>query len=152
MSLPTSIAGLWLGETTPAPELQGSVPTNPIYWSLTLRHKTGPGPSAFGGGYFEDCNDVPGSPVLLFTLSGDWDPVTGSIKLTKQYLSRQIAEQVVVVFEGILSLTDGLYVLNGTWTNVNKGSHGRFLCHHEPTSVSVIKRTAPTLEIMPGGI
>ena len=45
---------------------------NPIVWSLTLLHPSAV--SAFGCGFFEDAGDVPGEPVLMYTLRGEWQP------------------------------------------------------------------------------
>ena len=41
-------------------------------WSLTLLHPSAI--SAFGAGFFEDAGDVPGEPVLMYTLRGEWQP------------------------------------------------------------------------------
>ena len=41
------VAGLWIGEAAPAPELAASVPVNPITWSLALNpDAVPPAPSA----------------------------------------------------------------------------------------------------------
>ena len=104
----THLSGLWLGEAVPSEDLKEEfIPNNPITWSLTLlQAKAGGsgGPSAFGGGFFDDCGDVPGSPVLLYTLSGSWEPQTGAVKLTKKYCSHAVPEELAVSYEGHVSV------------------------------------------------
>ena len=51
------VAGMWVGESWPSPELLAvdpSVPTNPIRWSLALDPSGGSSVSAFGAGFFDD--------------------------------------------------------------------------------------------------
>ncbi len=43
----------------------------------------GGGLTAFGAGYFDDSGDVPGIPVLCFTLRGRFRPDDGSVELEK---------------------------------------------------------------------
>uniref|UniRef100_A0A7S0J060 Lipocalin-like domain-containing protein n=1 Tax=Calcidiscus leptoporus TaxID=127549 RepID=A0A7S0J060_9EUKA len=128
------VAGLWLGEATPAPELAHSVPVNPITWSLALLpSQAGQAPNAFGGGYFDDAGDIPGSPVLLFTLDGKYDAATGTVQLTKRYVSHNIPEILVVQYAGTLSReADGAHAIKGTWTNVLEETRGVFGCRLEP--------------------
>jgi len=125
------VAGLWLGEASPAAEL---VPVNPIHWSLT-RQPPAPRPAsnAFGGGYFVNAESIPGSPELHFTIDGTWDVSSGAVTLTKRYVSHNIPEMMTVVYEGKLcSEADGSYILKGTWTNVVEETHGVFGCRLEP--------------------
>ena len=44
----------------------------------------------FGGGYFDDAGDVPGQPVLLFSLDGTYSADSGEVKLTKRYVSHNV--------------------------------------------------------------
>lgn len=76
---------------------------NPIVWALTLRPAASSALSAFGAGFFEDAGDVPGEPVLMYTLRGEWEPPgegtaagaaagddavdAGAVRLTKEYTS-----------------------------------------------------------------
>ena len=128
---PRHVSGLWRGEAVPAAALADSVrlrtpprappwlhaaltwhslallrygaqvPVNPIVWSLTLLHPSTV--SAFGAGFFEDAGDVPGEPVLMYTLRGEWQPGDagggggaggasseadgGAVRLVKEYTS-----------------------------------------------------------------
>jgi len=128
------VAGLWIGEAAPAPELASSVPVNPITWSLALNpDAVPPAPSAFGGGYFDDAGDVPGKPVLLFSLDGSYSADSSEVKLTKRYVSHNIPEIMTVTYEGSLSReADGALVLKGTWVNVLEETNGVFGCRLEP--------------------
>ena len=123
------------------------VPTNPIKWALTLlRPETGAAVSAFGGGCFEDAGDVPGSPVLLFVLSGTWEPSSeagasaaasaisdgGVVCLTKRYCSPAVPPTLSVRYDGRLSReADGAWVLKGQWENASEGTFGTFACRRE---------------------
>jgi hypothetical protein len=69
MFTPGQLSGLWLGEAKPDAALESEVPANPITWSLVLLPGSGVELSAFGGGYFDDCGDVPGQPVRT-----NWPP------------------------------------------------------------------------------
>jgi gamma-glutamylcyclotransferase (GGCT)/AIG2-like uncharacterized protein YtfP len=71
--VPRHVSGLWLGEALPHASLMNDVPTNPIRWALSLCAQ-GAALSAFGAGFFDDSGDVPGQPVLLYVLSGSWEP------------------------------------------------------------------------------
>ena len=83
--------------------------------------------SAFGGGYFDDSGDVPGSSVLPFHLVGTWNAANSAVELRKQYSA---APHVIVQYTGRLSQVEGAYVLTGTWTNA-EGTHGSFACRRE---------------------
>ncbi len=101
---------------------------NPITWSLSLLR--GAAVSAFGAGFFDDAGDIPGQPVLLFTLRGTWAPDTGVVRLTKAYPD---APGVTVSYEGRLRRApdDGAWQLTGTWRNEFEGTHGQFACRRE---------------------
>jgi len=74
--------------------------------------------------------DVPGVPVLLFTLRGKFDESTGAVTVTKEY-QRPIPEQLKVTYEGRLTWPEsagGRATLTGTWRNEMEGSHGLFGC------------------------
>lgn len=134
------VSGLWLGSAVPAPELAHEVAVNPIQWSLALvepiaSRSPGPSlstiaPSAFGAGFFDDAADVPGSPVLFFTLRGTWDPQSNKVELEKRYVG--LSEDLVVRYSGALSTApDGRSVLTGAWQNVLEGTQGKFACRLE---------------------
>ena len=91
------------------------VPANPICWSLTLLHPASV--SAFGCGYFDDAGDVPGEPVLMYTLRGEWTPAEraggadvaaaegdgGAVSFLKEYTSPALfGDAPVVRYEGRL--------------------------------------------------
>ena len=138
------IAGLWLGEATPDPTLADLVPANPIVWSLTLMPPRGGGaPTCFGGGFFDDSGDVPGSPVLLFTLSGAYSGATGVVKITKKYNNRAVPDDLTVEYDGVLSKeADGAYSIKGSWTNAMEQTVGTFACRLEGSEA---ERPPPTL-------
>eukprot|EP00239_Pterosperma_sp_CCMP1384_P011603 CAMPEP_0197865372 /NCGR_PEP_ID=MMETSP1438-20131217/43632_1 /TAXON_ID=1461541 /ORGANISM="Pterosperma sp., Strain CCMP1384" /LENGTH=124 /DNA_ID=CAMNT_0043483835 /DNA_START=96 /DNA_END=467 /DNA_ORIENTATION=- len=109
------LSGLWLGESKPAPELEGEVPTNPIKWSLCLipeeTHL-----NAFGAGYFDDAGDIPDQPTLFYTLRGKYDPQTAEVNITKVY--ERPVEDLTVTYKGKLTFqqdTDGQPSITGTW-------------------------------------
>lgn len=149
-SAPLHVSGLWLGEAAPHPSLAGAaVPTNPIRWALSLSRRAhgSAGPTAFGAGFFDDAGDVPGSPVLLFVLSGSWEAPAaaaagaadgtapgdyGTVRLTKSYHHAALMGQAVE-YEGRLGKgPDGEWLLTGAWTNAGEGTHGAFACCREP--------------------
>ena len=74
---------------------------NPIVWSLTLLHPAAV--TAFGCGFFDDAGDVPGAPVLIYTLRGEWQPPVaagaggaggaqdyGAVSLVKEYTAPEL--------------------------------------------------------------
>jgi hypothetical protein len=74
--------------------------------------------------------DVPGQPVLMFTLQGTFDPVTRVVKLLKEY-QRPVPEELRVAYEGTLTWpvsAGGRPTLAGRWRNEIEGSYGRFHC------------------------
>ena len=126
------IAGMWVGEAWPSPELLAvdpSVPTNPIKWSLVLdpgASQSG-GISAFGAGCFDDSADVPGHNELWFTLRGKFDPVTRDVLLDKVY-ERPAPNGEVVKYAGKLHALNGPFELTGTWRNETHGTEGTWSC------------------------
>ncbi len=83
---PRHVSGLWHGEAAPSADAHLSdVPTNPITWALTLLDPSAAALSAFGCGFFDDAGDVPGEPVLMYTLRGEWAPDSGDVALLKEY-------------------------------------------------------------------
>jgi len=138
----------------PAPELAHEIAVNPIQWSLALVEPTAvapPGPanappgsadappgsaaspSAFGAGFFDDAADVPGSPVLFYTLRGAWDVPTGKVELVKRY--DKLSEDLCVTYNGTLAQgPDGQPVLTGAWRNQLENTHGTFACRLEESS------------------
>ena len=133
------LSGLWLGAAVPHPSLADSVPTNPIKWALSLLHpEPGVPVTAFGAGFFDDAADIPGEPVLLFTLSGTWEPGAGGeaaagagvVTLQKQYTGAAAGR--AVDYEGRLTReSDGAWVLKGTWRNEAEGTFGSFAARRE---------------------
>ena len=76
---PEHVGGVFVGESAPAPELaEFFFPTNPIFWVVSVARGR-----VWGAGFFVDAGDVAGSPVLLFTLSGEGAP--GALRFEKAY-------------------------------------------------------------------
>tara|TARA_B110000977_G_scaffold7002_2_gene9759 strand:+ start:44866 stop:45480 length:615 start_codon:yes stop_codon:yes gene_type:complete len=125
------IAGMWVGESWPSPELLAvdpSIPTNPIKWSLVLDPAAGAnGISAFGAGCFDDSADVPGHNELWFTLRGTFDSVTREVNFEKVY-ERPAPNGEVVKYRGKLHALNGPKELTGQWTNVVHGTEGTWSC------------------------
>ena len=125
------IAGMWVGESWPSPELlavDASIPTNPIRWSLALDPGAGRGGiSAFGAGCFDDSADVPGHTELWFTLRGSFDARTGNVQFEKVY-ERPAPSGEVVRYVGRLHALNGPRELTGTWNNVAHGTEGTWSC------------------------
>ena len=125
------IAGLWVGESWPSPELlavDASIPTNPIRWSLALDPGAGAGGiSAFGAGCFADSADVPGHNELWFTLRGRFDARSRNVQFEKVY-ERPAPSGEVVRYVGKLHALNGPLELTGTWTNVAHGTEGTWSC------------------------
>jgi hypothetical protein len=139
---PSHVSGLWIGEAVPSPEFAHDTSSNPIRWSLTLLEPvasrlpapapTAGVPSIFGAGYFDDAGDIPGSPVLFYTLRGHWDVVGQDVVFVKTYVSAQITDDLTVLYRGKLAAgPDGAWVLTGTWHNQLEGTHGTFACRLE---------------------
>jgi hypothetical protein len=128
---PAPIAGMWIGESWPAPELLArdpSIPTNPIRWSLVLDPSAGPsGISAFGAGCFDDSADIPGTHELWFTLRGTFHANTGNVAFEKVY-ERPAPNGEVVEYRGKLHALNGPRELTGQWTNVAHGTRGTWSC------------------------
>jgi len=88
--------------------------------------------SQFGGGFFDDAGDVPGMPVLIFTLAGTWDPDSSAVKFQKMYVSRNVPESLTVEYEGVVAREpDGAFSIKGTWVNALEGTYGSFACRRE---------------------
>jgi len=124
---PDLLSGLWIGKAIPDETLRFSVPANPITWSLTLSQTTSDGITAFGGGYFNDSGDVADTPVLCFSLRGEWK-IDGSVKLVKHYENEAETDGYDVVYEGALSKEKDVFCLKGTWRNEKGHSFGTFGC------------------------
>mmetsp|Transcript_38834 Transcript_38834/g.99210 ORF Transcript_38834/g.99210 Transcript_38834/m.99210 type:complete len:152 (-) Transcript_38834:21-476(-) len=128
-------SGLWIGEARPDPSLP-DVPVNPIKWSLSLLTPEGGGGSgavsAFGAGFFDDSGDIPGMQILHYTINGKFDVESGGVSLKKQYVSRLVPEDLVVKYEGKLTIgEDGQPQITGQWFNDHEHAFGVFGCHLE---------------------
>ena len=130
--------GVFLGESAPAPELaEFYFPTNPIFWVASVARGR-----LFGAGFFSDAGDVAGSPVLLFTLSGEGAP-GAPVRFEKAYAG--LGEDSNVVYEGVMErgclccaggggggggggapCALSTWVLRGKWANPAAGSRGPF--------------------------
>lgn len=90
-------------------------------------------PTLFGAGFFDDAGDVPGSPLLYYTLRGQWDPLINAVRFTKHYESSKVPAELTVEYVGQLQPRgpDGQPVLTGTWTNMFEGTSGTFACRLE---------------------
>lgn len=151
------VSGLWLGHAVPSPDLADFlIPTNPIRWALTLQPSSG---RCFGAGYFDDSGDVPGKPVLFFTMDGT--VAADQLRLTKRYEEVESGQTdgIEVLYEGRLvdgpggsdaapassssgagagsaatapRADGGACWLQGTWRNEHGGSYGSFACRKEP--------------------
>lgn len=77
-------SGLWLGEAIPLDAFKHDTARNPITWALSSRTQDSlehaAAPAVFGCGFFDDSGDVPGMPVLFYTLTydPDHDAATGA--------------------------------------------------------------------------
>eukprot|EP00306_Pavlova_sp_CCMP459_P021313 CAMPEP_0185554680 /NCGR_PEP_ID=MMETSP1381-20130426/42044_1 /TAXON_ID=298111 /ORGANISM="Pavlova sp., Strain CCMP459" /LENGTH=165 /DNA_ID=CAMNT_0028167915 /DNA_START=14 /DNA_END=512 /DNA_ORIENTATION=- len=138
-------SGLWLGSAVPAEAFAQEVAVNPIQWSASLLAPSPPEhsgagsstaaplptastPSFFGAGFFDDAGDIPGSPVLFYTLRGIWNPETNAVDFEKRYDASKVSEDLVVQYSGKLSPSgvDGQPVISGTWVNKLEGVYGTF--------------------------
>ncbi|KAJ9472421.1 hypothetical protein DIPPA_34956 [Diplonema papillatum] len=117
-------AGHWMGTSTPDPSLAAfCIPVNPISWCLYVSTAD---ETVAGGGYFNDAGDVPGCPVLLFTLQGSCND--GKVTLRKVYEASAETEGYSIDYTGDLIEEDGSIGLKGTWRNEKGGSFGSFEC------------------------
>ena len=128
----SQLSGLWIGEAAPIEALEREVPRNPIRWALATAAAGAepadarPGaPRIFGAGYFDDAADVPGMPVLTYTLQGGgaggdfyklYD-IPGAPRV--HYSEVQAAESY------------GQPTLSGQWANMQEGTQGLFACRRE---------------------
>lgn len=120
------ISGLWLGEAAPDASLEPfAIPTNPIRWTLATLADG----AAFGSGYFDDSGDVPGRPLLFYTLSGGR---TGDeVQLVKCYESAAGAGPVPYRGRVTRDGARGEWSMAGDWRNDAAGSFGQFRCRLE---------------------
>jgi hypothetical protein len=126
-------SGAWLGVAEPAPELvEFGLPSNPTQWSMCVL-KRGPG-IVFGGGYFDDSGDVPGKPVLYFTLYGTCRLLpdrAAELAFEKRYEASSETQGVLVQYCARL-LPAHTAAIVGTWRNASSGGYGAFRCTSEP--------------------
>ncbi|KNC55984.1 thioester reductase domain-containing protein [Thecamonas trahens ATCC 50062] len=128
------LAGLWIGEAVPHPELAPFfIPTNPVMWSMAVDKRAG---RVFGAGFFEDSGDVPGSPVLTFTLAGRVDAASGAVTVVKHYdASHEATHGYDVEYTGAIEAgPDGLSRFTGSWRNVKGGSYGEATAVLQPST------------------
>ena len=123
-------AGLWIGEAVPDPAFADDVPTNPIVWALTYRRSPPPEmPHFWGAGYFDDAGDIPGSPVLFYTLQGGTGSTRTPDGFVKRYSAPVPAELSVNYTEikttGVEGPGGGV-ALVGQWANPLEGCFGNF--------------------------
>jgi len=122
---PSLLSGMWLGKAVPDAQFRACVPTNPIKWSLTLGKGIGDA-SVFGGGFFNDSADIDDTPVLCFSLRGEWKG-DNSVTIVKRYEEAE-AEGYDIVYEAELSKENDVFWLKGTWKNEKGKSFGTFAC------------------------
>lgn len=115
------VSGLWIGEAKPDSAFEYDCPVNPVMWALSLTRAS---QTAFGCGFFDDAGDIPGSPVLFYTLRGSID-AEGSVKLQKIYC-HPVSRALTVSYEGALEPSGR--ALTGTWTNAMEQTFGTFSC------------------------
>ncbi len=125
--------------------------TNPIQWSLTIAERSADGKfeRAFGGGFFEDSGDIPGYPVLLFTLENSAaggrtrtssTDVPGMVAdFTKRYERvGAAAEGVTVAYKDChVEISPGSVWLRGHWTNASAFTFGTFEARLQDPSVNL---------------
>lgn len=108
-------SGAWTGAAAPHADLAPfGLPTNPAFWSLSIL------PSVrlvFGAGFFDDAGDVPGRPMLRFTLKGVVD-ANGVVRFRKVY-EPLVTDAPIVEYEARLLVSDGGAEcrIEGTWKN-----------------------------------
>mmetsp|Transcript_5854 Transcript_5854/g.6737 ORF Transcript_5854/g.6737 Transcript_5854/m.6737 type:complete len:140 (-) Transcript_5854:259-678(-) len=134
VEVPTHVSGLWIGEAVPAEQFAGDTPVNPIKWSLSLLRDTYPEQvSAFGAGFFDDAGDIPGQPVIFYTLRGKFDSAEKTVDMEKIYETSLISEDLRIAYKGKVEMNgaEGRPVISGTWSNPMEGTHGTFACRLE---------------------
>ncbi len=131
------LSGIWVGEAAPDVSLEPfCIPTNPIRWTLSLLTPSSSSSvsaasdavSVFGAGYFDDAADVPGRPLLFYTLKGA-HTTNENIQITKRYDRTAAAEPGAYSIEYTGQLqrdAAGVCALTGRWTNSAAGSFGTF--------------------------
>mmetsp|Transcript_29847 Transcript_29847/g.36821 ORF Transcript_29847/g.36821 Transcript_29847/m.36821 type:complete len:84 (+) Transcript_29847:51-302(+) len=77
--------------------------------------------------------DIPGQPVIFYTLRGKFDPENMDVVMEKVYETSLISEDLRIRYKGKLDLngTEGRPVITGTWDNSMEGTHGNFACRLE---------------------
>jgi len=126
-SPPELLSGMWMGKAVPDAQFRASIPTNPIKWSLTLAKAIGD-VSIFGGGYFNDSGDIDETPVLCYSLRGEWKG-DSNVRIVKHY-EHEEAEGYDIVYEGTLSKENDNFWLKGAWKNEKGRSFGTFACRY----------------------
>src|SRR5690606_38231243 len=77
----TQISGYWTGMAEPDESLTDfMIPVNPIDWSFSIF-----GTEVFGCGFVTESGDVPGHPILFYTLEGKFNPETKELEMSKVY-------------------------------------------------------------------
>lgn len=71
--------------------------------------------------------DIPGQPVIWFTLRGTFDAATRAVVLTKTY-ERPVPEGTEVEYKGKLHALNSVPEITGTWVNASGGTAGTFSC------------------------
>ncbi|KNC48563.1 fatty-acid-coa ligase FadD [Thecamonas trahens ATCC 50062] len=135
-----SLAGVWKGEAVPAPELAPfCIPTNPITWVLAPIPDRGD--AVVGAGFFDDAADVPGQPVIAFTVTGTCtvEGDENKLKLVKQYEYNEAVENYAVDYVGVWDKS--AQAVSGSWRNELGGSHGSFHARRLDPSTAVSAAT-----------
>jgi hypothetical protein len=121
-------AGLWLGEAAPDVALAHEVPLNPIKWCLVHRSNPAPGqPAMYGVGFFDDAGDVPGNPVLFYTLQGSCESGDEFLKVYEPPVPAILTVAYTDVKRAADGPADGGIALVGAWSNSLEGTTGTFV-------------------------
>ena len=89
--------------------------------------------SVFGSGFFDDSGDVPGQPVLFYSLRGHFNRENRSLEIEKIYDQTHISKDLNVIYEGFLKLDteDGQPIVFGKWVNNGEETSGTFAARLE---------------------